>query len=237
MWPPGHTATGTTCERPSGSLCPGAQLEALLANLTPPGPCQGEPLPTPAPTTLSPSPGRRLRAGQTEGYLDTGTEAQVRVTLGAAGDLHGPLGSAHRPGGVVQVGSCCLASGDSALISSVRPAGRSLVGAGRCPGRGPTLCSPCPLSEAPAPCPRQSAPGSSWAFLLSRRLWVSSVAAGFRFFHIFHLRALPTTPGGCFRASGSPREWALSLPRSLFSFRGAGICSSCVNPEACSRPR
>lgn len=106
------------------------------------------------------------------------------------------------------------------------------------PRRGPTLCSPCPLSEAPAPCPpRQSALRPSWAFLPSRRLWASPLSQ-------------PASASFTSSTSGpSPHHprWMLSSERVstwearpcrgvCFLFGGAGICSSCVNPEVVHVP-
>lgn len=68
-------------------------------------------------------------------------------------------------------------------------------------------------------------------------LGVSSLAAGFHFFHIFHLRAPPPPPqvDACERAG--LHVGGASLPRSLFSFRWSWNLQLLRKPGGRSRPR
>lgn len=186
---------------------------------------------------LSPSPGGSAKAGQTEGHTDTGTEAQVRVTQGVWGDpCMAPMGLRTPSWGCAPGGQLLfLASGDLALTPVSGQQEGSLVGAGRCPGEAPRYALPVPRSMSSAAVSAQALRDLSPE---SMPLSVSSsIAAGFRIFHIFHLKALPPH---------HPR-WMLSSERVstrkarpcrgvCFLFGGAGICSSCVNPEVVMSP-
>ena len=204
------TGLGHCVQEPSWQLC--------WPILAPPGPCQANPSPPRAPTTLSPSPWGGARAGQTEGHTDAGLG--LRTPSWGCG-----------PGGQLLF----LASGDLALTPGSGQQEGSLVGAGRCPGEAPTLRPPRPRSTSSTAVSAQALPDLSPE---PTPLGVSSsIAAGFRIFHIFHLRALPPH---------HPR-WMLSSERVstrearpcrgvCFLFGAAGICSSCVNPEVVMSP-
>lgn len=161
-----------------------------------------------------------------------GTEAQVRVTWGVRGDpCMAPLGVCTPswgcgPGGQLPF----LASGDSALIPASGQQEGSLVGAGRCPGEAPHYAPPVPCPKPPLHALLGLSPEPT-------PLGVSSVAAGFRFFHIFHLRALPAPPQvDAFKRAGLHVGGA-SLPRSLFSFRWSWNLQLLRKPGGRSRPR
>lgn len=170
--------------------------------------------------TLSPSPWGGAQAGQTEGYLDAGTEAQVRVTWGVRGDpCMAPLGVCTPSWGCGPGGQLLfLASGDSALIPASGQQEGSLVGAGRRPGEAPHYAPPVPCPKPPlhalhgSQCPGPPGPFSradASGRLLSRsRLPLLS--------HLPPQGPAPPTPGGCLRASGSPRGRRVLAEESVF---------------------